>query len=215
MVKSREGRLPSLQTDRELVLGLIEACHEAIVINADDLCELDRAIGDGDHGTNMRRGCEAVYLDRERLCSLPLPQAIETIGMTLVMSVGGAAGPLYGTLLIEIGRRLGVGGNEADFASILGEAVDAVARRGRAHAGDKTLLDVLYPVQTEMARQSALINIAKRAEVSAQLTADMKAMRGRASFLGDRSIGHVDPGALSCALLTTAICRYLREYRPA
>lgn len=203
-----------MQTDRELVLGLIEACHEAIVIHADDLCELDRAIGDGDHGTNMRRGCEAVYLDRERLGSLPLPQAIETIGMTLVMSVGGASGPLYGTLLIEIGRRLGTR-DEADFATILGEAIDAVARRGRALAGDKTLLDVLYPVQTEMARQSALINIAKRAEVSARLTAEMKAMRGRASFLGDRSIGHVDPGASSCALLTTAICRYLREYRPA
>ena len=186
-----------------------------IAIHADDLCELDRAIGDGDHGTNMRRGCEAVYLDREKLCSLPLPQALETIGTMLVMSIGGASGPLYGTLLIETGRRLGGRQNGTDFAVILGEAINAVARRGRAQAGDKTLLDVLYPVHTEMVGQSALINIAERAEQSAQLTAGMKAMRGRASFLGDRSIGHIDPGASSCALLTTAICRYLKEYRPA
>lgn len=204
-----------MQTDRALILGLIETCREVIAIHADDLCELDRAIGDGDHGTNMRRGCEAVYLDREKLCSLPLPQALETIGTMLVMSIGGASGPLYGTLLIETGRRLGGRQNGTDFAVILGEAINAVARRGRAQAGDKTLLDVLYPVHTEMVGQSALINIAERAEQSAQLTAGMKAMRGRASFLGDRSIGHIDPGASSCALLTTAICRYLKEYRPA
>ena len=204
-----------LQNNRALLLGLIETCREVIASNADDLCELDRAIGDGDHGTNMRRGCEAIYLDRERLGSLPLPQALESIGTMLVMSVGGASGPLYGTLLIEIGRRLGARQSGADFANILGEAIDAVARRGRAQAGDKTLLDVLYPVHTEMIRQSALVHIAERAEKSAQLTAGMKAMRGRASFLGDRSIGHIDPGASSCALLTTAICRYLKEYRPA
>ncbi len=204
-----------MQINRALILGLIETCREVIASHADDLCELDRAIGDGDHGTNMRRGCEAIYLDRERLGSLPLPQALETIGTMLVMSVGGASGPLYGTLLIEIGRRLGARQNGADFANILGEAIDAVARRGRAQAGDKTLLDVLYPVHTEMIRQSALVRIAERAEKSAQLTAGMKAMRGRASFLGDRSIGHIDPGASSCALLTMAICRYLKEYRPA
>jgi phosphoenolpyruvate---glycerone phosphotransferase subunit DhaL len=204
-----------LQTDRALVLGLIETCREVIAMHADDLCELDRAIGDGDHGTNMRRGCEAVYLDREKLCSLSLPHALEAIGMMLVMSVGGASGPLYGTLLIEIGRGLGARQKGADFAVVFGEAIDAVARRGRSQAGDKTLLDVLYPVHAEMVRQSALINVAERAAESAQLTASMKAMRGRASFLGDRSIGHIDPGASSCALMTTAICRYLKEYRSA
>lgn len=204
-----------MQIDRALILGLIETCCEVITSHADDLCELDRAIGDGDHGTNMRRGCEAIYLDRKRLSGLPLPQAFETVGTMLVMSIGGASGPLYGTLLIEIGRRLGARQNGADFAAILGEAIDAVARRGRAQAGDKTLLDVLYPVHTEMVRQSALVHIAEKAEKSAQLTAGMKALRGRASFLGDRSIGHIDPGASSCALLTTAICRYLKEYHPA
>jgi phosphoenolpyruvate---glycerone phosphotransferase subunit DhaL len=203
-----------LQTDRTLILGLIDTCRAVIADHADHLCELDRAIGDGDHGTNMRRGCDAVYLDRERLSAMPLAQALETIGRTLVMNVGGAAGPLYGTLLIEIGRRVGAQANEPDFAAIVGEAIDAVARRGRSRKGDKTLLDVLYPVHTELVRQSALIRIARTARQSAQSTAGMKAMRGRASFLGDRSIGHVDPGASSCALLASAICDYLKEYRP-
>lgn len=162
----------------------------------------------------MRRGCDAVYLDRERLSAMPLAQALETIGRTLVMNVGGAAGPLYGTLLIEMGRRVAQA-NEPNFAAIVGEAIDAVARRGRSRKGDKTLLDVLYPVHTELVRQSALIRIARTAKESAQSTAGMKAMRGRASFLGDRSIGHVDPGASSCALLASAICDYLKEYRPA
>jgi dihydroxyacetone kinase-like protein len=204
-----------LQDDRALVSGLIEACRAIIAANADHLSELDRAIGDGDHGTNMRRGCEAVYASRAELCALPLPQALERIGVTLVMSVGGASGPLYGTLLMEVGRRLAAAKGEGVFGAALAEAVDAVARRGRAKQGEKTLLDVLYPVQDEVIRQTALAGIAARAEASARLTINMKAMRGRASFLGDRSIGHMDPGASSCALLTTAICRYLTEYTTA
>ncbi|QRM54307.1 dihydroxyacetone kinase subunit DhaL [Sinorhizobium sp. BG8] len=204
-----------MEVDRALVLGLIEACREIIARHADHLSELDRAIGDGDHGTNMRRGCEAVYADRETLAGLPFPQAVERMGMTLVMSIGGAAGPLYGTLLLEIGRNLAAGDGAVSFGDALGPAVEAVARRSRAKEGEKTLLDVLYPVRAEVVRRTALPDIADRADASAQRTIAMKAMRGRASFLGDRSIGHMDPGAFSCALLTTAICRHLMEYRPA
>ncbi|WEX87810.1 dihydroxyacetone kinase subunit DhaL [Sinorhizobium garamanticum] len=198
-----------------LIGGLIEACREVIATNADHLSELDRAIGDGDHGTNMRRGLEAVYAERNRLSELPLPKALEEIGLTLVMSVGGAAGPLYGTLLIEIGRQLGGTHVQDDFARALERAIDAVARRGRAGPGDKTLLDVLYPVHGEVLRRAGLAGISERAERAASLTFGMRAMRGRAAFLGDRSIGHVDPGAKSCALLTAAICRFLEEQCPA
>ena len=201
--------------DRRLIAGLIEACREIIATHADRLSELDRAIGDGDHGTNMRRGCEAVFAARDEIAVLPLPQAIERIGTTLVMSVGGAAGPLYGTLLIEIGRRLAGTDGEPDFGDALDGAIAAVARRGKAARGEKTLLDVLYPVQAEVVRRTALGQIAACAEESARSTIPMRAMRGRASFLGDRSIGHMDPGASSCALLTSAICRYFEEYRPA
>lgn len=145
----------------------------------------------------------------------PLPDALERIGLTLVMSIGGAAGPLYGTLLMEMGRELRKSDQGQDFSSALKQAIDAVARRGRSHAGDKTLLDVLYPVQDALAHRSPLTDIVRRAELSASFTAAMKAMRGRAAYLGERSIGHVDPGASSCALLTIAICRYLEEHRPA
>lgn len=200
-----------MQEDRALVSGLVAACGQAIAAHAGHLCDLDRAIGDGDHGTNMRRGAEAVLAAQDELAQLPLPEAIERIGVTLVMNVGGAAGPLYGTLLMEIGRGLSAG---ADFGEGLSQAVEAVARRGRSRRGEKTLLDVLYPVLDEVIRQGALAEIAARAEAAARLTIPMKAMRGRASFLGDRSIGHMDPGASSCALVTAAICRYLKEQGP-
>jgi dihydroxyacetone kinase-like protein len=192
----------AVQAEPMLVAGLIEVCRATIADNTDHLCALDRAIGDGDHGTNMRRGCEAVSAEGESLSSLPFPDAVEK------------AGPLYGTLLMEIGRELRKSEEKADFSQVLKQAIDAVARRGRAHAGDKTLLDVLYPVHAALAKRSPLGDIARKAERSANKTAAMKAMRGRAAYLGDRSIGHVDPGASSCALLTTAICRYLGEHRP-
>ncbi|MGO4438215.1 dihydroxyacetone kinase subunit DhaL [Rhizobium sp. RAF56] len=223
-----------MQAEPVVVAGLIEVCRATIAANSEHLCELDRAIGDGDHGTNMKRGCDAVSAEGEALTALPFPEAVEKIGLTLVMNVGGAAGPLYGTLLMEIGRELrrlerlqdegdadfrtglrNIPGRSGDFPIVLKEAIDAVARRGRANAGDKTLLDVLYPVQAALSEQQTLGDIARRAEVSASLTAPMRARRGRASYLGDRSIGHVDPGASSCALLTKAICSYFEEYRPA
>lgn len=203
-----------MQAEPALVAGLIEACRATIAANADHLCALDCAIGDGDHGINMRRGCEALSAERAALAGLPFPDAVEKIGMTLVMNIGGAAGPLYGTLLMEIGREMRARDGTEGFSTALKKAIDAVARRGRSQAGDKTLLDVLYPVQDALQKRSPLGDIAHRAELSASLTAAMKAMRGRAAYLGDRSIGHVDPGASSCALLTTAICRYLEERHP-
>jgi len=204
-----------MQAEPVLLTGLIETCRATIAANSEHLCALDRAIGDGDHGTNMRRGCDAVSAEEASVATLPLPDALEKIGLTLVMNIGGAAGPLYGTLLMEMGRELRALNQNQDFPAVLRQAIDAVARRGRSHAGDKTLLDVLYPVQDALAHRSSLTDIARQAEVAAERTSAMRAMRGRASYLGDRSIGHVDPGASSCALLTTAICRYLEEHRSA
>ncbi|MGF6175026.1 dihydroxyacetone kinase subunit DhaL [Ensifer sp. 4252] len=204
-----------MQTSRLLLPGLIEACHAVIVANADHLGALDRAIGDGDHGTNMKRGSEAVYAERDQLGGLPLPEAMERIGMLLVATIGGAAGPLYGTLLIEMGRRLRAGEVDVPLTETLPPAVEAVARRGRSQAGDKTLLDVLYAVQRAVLKRSPPAEVAVSATVAAQDTIAMKALRGRASFLGDRSIGHMDPGACSCALLTGSICRFLEEFPSA
>lgn len=192
--------------------GLIARCRAAIDRHCDHLCALDRAIGDGDHGTNMRRGLEAVYRDRAEIAELPLPAALERIGLTLVMNIGGAAGPLYGTLLMELGRGLPPAAAAPAFAATLERAVAAVARRGRSGPGDKTLLDVLYPVQAEIAGNAAPARIAQCARSAAHATEMMLARRGRASYLGERSVGHEDPGASSCALLTVTICGYLEEH---
>lgn len=191
---------------------LIALCRAEIDLHCEHLSALDRAIGDGDHGANMRRGLEAVFAEREVIAALPLPAALEKIGLILVMSIGGAAGPLYGTLLMELGRGLPADADTAIFAEHLEHAVAAVARRGRAGPGDKTLLDVLYPVQAELTRHAAPDRIAACARSAAESTQAMQARRGRASYLGARSIGHEDPGASSCALLTVAICGYLEEH---
>ena len=205
--------------------ALIGLCREEIELHCEHLGRLDSAIGDGDHGANMRRGLEAVYRERDAISALPLPAALERIGLVLVMSIGGAAGPLYGTLLMELGRglaarelavrELDAREEETDFAAILAVAVTAVARRGRSGPGDKTLLDVLYPVQAELANHAAPVRIAECARLAARGTEMMLARRGRASYLGERSIGHEDPGASSCALLTMTICHYFKEQAPS
>lgn len=211
--------------DAASVAELIELCRAQIERHCDHLGRLDSAIGDGDHGANMRRGLEAVHRERAEISALPLPAALERIGLVLVMSIGGAAGPLYGTLLMELGR--GLAGGEtppqsgpapsapADFAAALARAIAAVARRGRSGPGDKTLLDVLYPVQAEIASHAAPARIAACARDAAQATQMMLARRGRASYLGARSVGHEDPGASSCALLATTICQYFQEHAPS
>ncbi|MBS7533130.1 dihydroxyacetone kinase subunit L [Ancylobacter sonchi] len=201
--------------------ALIALCRAEIDRHGEHLSALDSAIGDGDHGANMRRGLEAVFAERDAIAALPLPAALERIGLVLVMNIGGAAGPLYGTLLMELGRALpgdaGAGDLAApdDLAAPLERAIAAVARRGRSGPGDKTLLDVLYPVQAELVRRSPPGDIAACARSAAHSTGPMQARRGRASFLGARSIGHEDPGASSCALLTAAICGYFEEHRPS
>jgi dihydroxyacetone kinase-like protein len=203
-----------LRKDAPLISGLIKACRDVIAANVDYLCALDSEIGDGDHGTNMRRGCEAIYARRKILARLPMAEALEEAGRILVENVGGASGPLYGTLLIEIGRQSLADDEPRDFPTIFKHAVDTVARRGHADIGDKTLLDVLYPIHTEVVRRTTLARIAEQAERAACDTVGMKAMRGRAKFLGERSVGHRDPGASSCALLAGAVCTVLMEQTP-
>lgn len=204
-----------MQLDAADLSEIIARCRAEIERHCEHLGRLDSAIGDGDHGANMRRGLEAVYRERAEITALPLSAALERIGLVLVMSIGGAAGPLYGTLLMELGRGLASRGEDADFPGTLGRAVEAVARRGRSGPGDKTLLDVLYPVQAEIAGHAAPTRIAECARDAAQATEMMLARRGRASYLGARSVGHEDPGASSCALLTRTICQYFKEHAPS
>jgi dihydroxyacetone kinase-like protein len=178
-----------------------------IIAHAEELTALDSAIGDADHGLNMKRGFEAILADKANILAKPLPEALKAIGMTLVMKVGGASGPLYGTLFMTLGKELPAEPSLADAAQALGAAVDAVKARGKADFDNKTMLDVLGPVAKHLANGAASFDsVRKLAQSQAEATIPMKAIRGRASFLGERSIGHMDPGARSSAVMIGAIC---------
>ncbi len=189
---------------------LLETAASRIITHADELTALDSAIGDADHGLNMKRGFEAVLADKANILAKPLPEALKAIGMALVMKVGGASGPLYGTLFLSLGKELPAEPTPADAARALAAAVAAMKARGKADLGNKTMLDVLGPAAAELAGGRATFGSIRRiAAASAEATVPMKAIRGRASFLGERSIGHMDPGARSSQLLIEAVCDVL------
>ncbi len=187
---------------------LIRAAADSIIAHAAELTALDQAIGDGDHGLNMARGCTAVLDDLDRIAALPLPGALHAIGMTLVMKVGGASGPLFGTLFMQLGRSLPETPDRAAAAAALAEAIAAVKARGRSDVGSKTMLDALVPVQEALGDPGPdwRTRLPTVADAAAAATAPMPARRGRAAYLGARSIGHVDPGARTVALIVRALC---------
>jgi len=183
---------------------LVRALAVAVIEHADELTSLDQAIGDGDHGLNMKRGFEAVLATLPALADKSMPEMLKAIGMTLVMKVGGASGPLVGTFFMELGKALPEEPTRADLVAATDKAITAVKARGRSEAGQKTLLDVLVPVQDIFAAGGDATAIAAEAAEAAERTTPMLATRGRASFLGERSIGHMDPGSRSASLLIGA-----------
>lgn len=189
---------------------LLDTVAARIIAAVEELTALDSAIGDADHGNNMKRGFEAVLADKANSLAKPLPEALKAIGMTLVMKVGGASGPLYGTLFMTLGKELPAEPNLPDMARALTAAVDAIKARGKADFNNKTMLDVLGPVATHLGGGAASFDsIRALADQSAKATIAMKAIRGRASFLGERSIGHMDPGARSSQIIINAVCDVL------
>ena len=192
----------------DLLPRLIAATAATIATHAEELTTLDQAIGDGDHGVNMKRGFDAIAAAAEEIGAQPLGGALQKAGMTLVMNVGGASGPLYGSLLMGLGKAAGQDG-DPDIAAMLAEGVAAVKKRGKSEAGEKTMLDVLVPVLEALrAAEPGGLTAAARTAADRGLAAteDMLATKGRASFLGERSVGHLDPGARSSALLVHAVC---------
>jgi dihydroxyacetone kinase-like protein len=200
-----------MKFDRALNRRLIEATAAAVIDHADELSELDRAIGDGDHGLNMKRGFEAVLADLDGLADKSLPDLLKGLGTLLVMKVGGASGPLYGTLFLALGKELPVEPGLHDTAGAFALAIAAVKARGRSEVGQKTMLDVLAPVLAALAEGGPDLprRLRETALSAAEATRPMKAIKGRASFLGERSIGHVDPGARSSALMISAVVEIL------
>jgi dihydroxyacetone kinase-like protein len=193
-----------MSLDRVARERLVRALAGAVIEHADELTSLDQAIGDGDHGLNMKRGFEAVLATLPGLADKSLPEMLKAIGMTLVMKVGGASGPLVGTFFMELGRALPEQPSRADLVAATEKAIEAVKARGRSEAGQKTLLDVLVPVHAVLAEGGDAKAIAAEAAHAADRTTPMQAIRGRASFLGERSIGHMDPGSRSASLLIGA-----------
>jgi dihydroxyacetone kinase-like protein len=201
--------------DSDLQRQLIRTVCERVIAHAEELVTLDQAIGDGDHGINMKRGCEAVLADLEKLAAMPFGEAMKAAGMALVMKVGGASGPLYGSLLMSFGKMMPAEPTHESVAAAFATAVDAVKARGKADAGQKTMLDVLVPVLEALRSEAEDLSgrIRATASASAKATVPMKATRGRASFLGERSIGHMDPGARSSELMVQAVMDVLEAQK--
>jgi dihydroxyacetone kinase-like protein len=197
------------------VLAWAMRAQAAVADNRVHLTDLDRAIGDGDHGENMARGYAAVAAALENAPADASPAALlRTVATTLISSVGGAAGPLFGTAFLKaseaIAERSELDG--AAVSALIGAACDGIVLRGRAQTGDKTMVDAWAPAAQaaqEAAERGAdaagvLAAAAAAAETGAQATEPMQARKGRASYLGERSIGHRDPGAESSALILRA-----------
>ncbi|WP_051855756.1 dihydroxyacetone kinase subunit DhaL [Streptomyces sp. NRRL B-1347] len=191
--------------DADFFCRWLAAAAAAVDREADRLTELDSPIGDADHGSNLRRGFTAVVALLEKEAP-DTPGAVLTLaGRQLISTVGGASGPLYGTLLRGTGKALGQAPqvSEAEFADALRAGVDAVAALGGAAPGDKTMLDALVPGADALPTSFAAAREA--AHQGALATVPLQARKGRASYLGERSIGHQDPGATSSALLFEAL----------
>ncbi|MGB9809103.1 MAG: dihydroxyacetone kinase subunit DhaL [Caldanaerobacter sp.] len=200
---------------KEDVLKVINRIVEVIRENREYLTELDSAIGDADHGINMDRGFEAV---KQKLETIPensdIGTILKTVGMTLVSTVGGASGPLYGTAFMRAGQV--VQGKteltEEDIVKIFDAALQGIKDRGKAQAGDKTMIDAIEPaykalkesLENNIALPEALKRAANAAKEGMEYTKNISARKGRASYLGERSIGHIDPGATSSYLMINA-----------
>ncbi|MCL2553355.1 MAG: dihydroxyacetone kinase subunit DhaL [Actinomycetia bacterium] len=207
--------------DAAFVRRWLDAATTAVDREAAALTQLDSPIGDADHGTNMRRGFVAARTAVEQEPPDTPGGVLVAVGRQLISTVGGASGPLYGTLLRRAGKALGDEPTvtAAQLADALRAGVEGVGQLGGAAAGDKTMLDALLPAVDALARAldagsdtaDALAAAAAAADEGAKATTPMRARKGRASYLGERSIGHQDPGATSSALLMTAFADTARE----
>jgi dihydroxyacetone kinase-like protein len=186
----------------------LQACTQVLVDHVEELTELDSAIGDGDHGLNMRRGALAIQAKMAELETKSLNDALKAMGMTCMSTVGGSSGPVFGTLMVTLGKELPEQPASAEVARALAAGIAALSKLGKVEVGQKTLLDVLAPVQKVLAAggDDLIARVRQCALDSAQATAQMDAIKGRASFLGDRALGHVDPGSRSMALIISTLC---------
>jgi phosphoenolpyruvate---glycerone phosphotransferase subunit DhaL len=190
---------------------LIRAATQTLVDHVEELTALDQAIGDGDHGLNMKRGALAIQAKLPEWQGKTFNETLKAMGLTCMSTIGGSSGPVFGTLLVTLASELPAQPQAPDLAKAIAAGIAALTRLGKAEVGQKTLLDVLDPVQRLLAASDpAAPDLRARVRQcgfdSAQATAAMDAIKGRASFLGERALGHVDPGSRSMALIIGSIC---------
>jgi dihydroxyacetone kinase-like protein len=197
---------------------ILTAIQNAINNNADEVAELDRAIGDGDHVVNLQRGLNALDNIRDELAAMEWSAAFMKIGMTLMSTMGGASGSLFGSMFVSMGKA--AKNKELDlagFSEVFYQGVESVKQRGKADIGEKTMLDTLIPVanslvndaQNDIPLEVALNNAKTVAITGMESTKELIATKGRASFLGERAIGHIDAGARTSQLVICAIADVL------
>ena len=199
-----------------LILSSIAAVQRAILANEVHIESLDRAIGDGDHFINVRRGCEVLVTLSRDLNDLPPSLALQKIGLKLLGTIGGASGPLISSFFLAMGKALD-GIEEPDrreFAVAFTAGVEAIKSRGKADVGEKTMLDVLIPAARLLVRLTEegaplgtlCAEMREEAHRNMLATKDMIATKGRAYFLGERALGHIDPGCKTCEVAIGAVC---------
>lgn len=206
---------------KEQIVHWLELTAVVLNENKDYLTQLDSAIGDADHGTNMDRGFKKVAEKLPTVADKDIGNILKTVGMTLISSVGGASGPLYGTFFQRGGMAADAREelSAEDLVTVLQGAVDGVQARGRAQPGDKTMMDALLPAMAALktgvaegkGSLEAMENAVAAAEQGMKDTIPLQARKGRASYLGERSIGHQDPGATSSYLILNALLTALKE----
>lgn len=205
--------------DTQLILDSMQAVNDAILANESAIESLDREIGDGDHFLNIRRGCAVLVAMRDELAPLPPSEVFQRVGMKLMSTIGGASGPLIASFFIAMGKTL-KGNNAPDgaaFAQAFADGVDAIRQLGKADLGQKTMLDVLIPAARMLIRLTSdrvplgplVEELKKDAERNMLGTRDMIATKGRAHFLGERALGHIDPGSKTCQVAIWAVCDQL------
>jgi phosphoenolpyruvate---glycerone phosphotransferase subunit DhaL len=203
--------------DGRTVMTCIDAAHEALKANSDEIAALDQAIGDGDHIINLLRGMDALVAMRAAIEAEGFALALKLAATKVLSTVGGSSGPLFFSMLNGIAKASADDMDITAFAHAFALGVDAVQQRGKTSVGSKTMMDVLIPVAenfTALAERNAtkadvLATLPRIAEDNMRATRDMLATKGRASFLGERSRGHIDPGARSSQLMIAAVCARL------
>jgi len=201
------------------ILSASVAIHTAIIAHESEIESLDRAIGDGDHFINIKRGTETIVGLQNELQALPADEALNKIGMKLLSTIGGASGPLFASFFMGMAKviKQNGGDNPLEIAAAFAAGVQGIMQRGKANLGEKTMLDVLIPVSTTFTLSAAegknlaeiCVAIKLAADAGLESTRNLIATKGRAAGLGERAIGHLDAGAKSSQVMVHAVCDLL------